>query len=69
MPAIPATVPDSTSPRRGPPATTSVKIADMRPRISSGVAVWRIVERQTALTLSAAPATSRHAAPTQSWST
>ncbi len=30
---------------------------DMRPRIGSGVTVWLIVERQTALTESAAPAT------------
>ena len=30
---------------------------DIRPRIASGVTVWLIVERQTALTESAAPAT------------
>ena len=51
-----ATAPDSMSPRRGPLVTTSEKTDDMRPRIASGVTVWLIVERQTALTLSAAPA-------------
>ena len=34
-------MPASTSPTRGPPATTSVKIDDIRPRIESGVAVWQ----------------------------
>ena len=49
-----ATLPDSTSPTRGPPVTTSVKTADMRPRMWSGVTDCMIVVRQTALTLSAA---------------
>ena len=53
----PATVPDSTSPSRGPLVTTSEKTDDMRPRIASGVTIWLIELRQTALTLSAAPAT------------
>src|SRR3954469_14508440 len=47
--------PDSTSPRRGPLVTTSMNTDDMRPRMASGVAVWLIVVRQTALTLSAPP--------------
>src|SRR3954453_4745932 len=51
-----AAIPDSRSPSRGPLVTTSVKIADIRPRSSSGVTVWLMIERQTALTLSAAPA-------------
>src|SRR4051794_11544258 len=58
----PATVPDSTSPSRGPLVTTSEKTDDMRPRIASGVTVWLITDRQTALTLSAAPATASSAA-------
>ncbi len=66
----PATVPDSTSPSRGPPATTIVKIDDIRPRIESGVAVCRIVERHTALMLSAAPADrpGTPSPPTAGWS-
>ena len=52
----PATVPDSTSPSRGPLVTTSEKTDDMRPRIASGVTIWLIELRHTALTLSAAPA-------------
>ena len=44
------------SPSRGPLVTTSENTDDMRPRIASGVTVWLIVERHTALTLSAAPA-------------
>ena len=59
---IDATPPASTSPRRDPPATTSPKTDDMRPRMASGVTVWLIVDRQTALTLSAAPATASRAA-------
>ena len=51
-----ATLPDSTSPSRGPLVTTSEKTEDMRPRIASGVTIWLIEERQTALTESAAPA-------------
>ena len=49
-------MPDSRSPSRGPPVTTSPNTDDIRPRIASGVTVWLIVERQTALTESAAPA-------------
>src|ERR1700733_6140825 len=56
-----ATPPDSTSPSRGPLVTTSEKTEDMRPRIASGVTVWLIVERHTALTLSAAPASANRA--------
>ena len=41
-PASAATVPDSTSPSRGPLVTTSEKTDDMRPRIASGVTVWLI---------------------------
>ena len=55
-PASAATVPDSTSPSRGPLVTTTEKTDDMRPRIASGVTIWLIDERQTALTESAAPA-------------
>src|SRR3954452_23948497 len=61
-----ATVPDSTSPRRGPLVTTSENTDDMRPRMWSGVTVWLIVERQTALTLSAAPATASSAGASHS---
>src|SRR5438093_7162255 len=52
-----ATTPASMSPSRGPLVTTSENTDDIRPRIASGVTVWLITERQTALTLSAAPAT------------
>ena len=45
------------SPRRGPLVTTSENTLDIRPRIASGVTVWLMIWRQTALTLSAAPAT------------
>ena len=62
----PATPPASTSPSRGPLVTTSENTDDIRPRIASGVTVWLIVERQTALTLSAAPATASSAAATHS---
>ena len=57
-----ATTPASMSPSRGPLVTTSEKTDDMRPRIASGVTVWLITDRQTALTLSAAPATASRAA-------
>src|ERR1041385_4812720 len=57
-----ATAPASTSPRRGPLVTTSENTEDMRPRSASGVRDWLMTERQTALTLSAAPATARSAA-------
>src|SRR3954447_4435065 len=55
--AADATVPASMSPSRGPLATTRLKTDDMRPRMWSGVTDCEIVERHTALTLSAAPAT------------
>src|SRR5215831_2658520 len=48
------------SPSRGPERTTIWKTDDMRPRIASGVTVWLIVVRDTALTLSAAPAIARN---------
>ena len=60
-----ATTPDSMSPRRGPLVTTSENTLDIRPRIASGVTVWLMIWRQTALTLSAAPASARHAAASQ----
>src|ERR1700760_4745551 len=63
--AIAATLPDSTSPRRGPPATTRLKTEFTRPRIRSGVSTCIIVERQTALTESAAPARAKNAAAGQ----
>ena len=56
-PVSPATAPASTSPSRGPLVTTRLNTDDMRPRMASGVTVWLIVLRQTAETLSAAPAT------------
>src|SRR3954462_11353334 len=56
-PVSDATVPASMSPRRGPLVTTSEKTDDIRPRSASGVTIWLITERHTALTLSAAPAT------------
>src|SRR4051812_38690783 len=62
----PATAPDSTSPSRGPLVTTSEKTEDIRPRIESGVTVWLIVERHTALTLSAPPATASSRAASHS---
>ena len=54
------------SPSRGPPVTTSENTDDMRPRMWSGVTVWLIVERHTALTESAAPASASSAAATHS---
>ncbi len=54
-----ATSPASKFPSLGPPVTTMMWIADMRPRSASGTASWRIVERNTALSTSAAPATAR----------
>src|SRR6201995_1593097 len=60
-----ATPPDSTSPMRGPPATTRLKTELTRPRIRSGVSTCIIVERQTALTESAAPARAKNAAADQ----
>jgi hypothetical protein len=61
-----ATVPDSRSPSRGPPATTTMNTPCMRPCISSGAACCRIVERNTALTMSAAPAAASSSTPTHS---
>ena len=55
-----ATNPASTSPIRGPPATTVMWMPDSRPRRSSGTVSCRIVERNTAETTSAPPATARH---------
>ncbi len=65
-PKAPATAPDSMSPSRGPPVTTSEKTDDMRPRMWSGVTIWLIVDRHTALTESAAPATASSAAAAHS---
>ena len=42
--AADATAPDSTSPRRGPLATTRLNTDDMRPRMWSGVSVCEIVD-------------------------
>ena len=42
-----------------------MKIADIRPRSCSGVTVWLMIERQTALMLSAAPAIASSAAAGQ----
>lgn len=47
------------SPRYGPLPTTMRYRADTRPRISSVVTVCTMVKRHTALTLSAAPATTK----------
>ena len=47
-----ATAPPSSSPSRGPPATTTMNTPWSRPRIRSGAADWRIVVRKTALTAS-----------------
>src|SRR3954447_26944631 len=63
--ATDATEPASTSPSRGPLATTRLNTDDIRPRMWSGVSDCEIVERQTALTLSAAPATANRSAPGQ----
>src|ERR1700710_2807197 len=60
-----ATVPDSTSPTRGPPATTRLKTELTRPRIRSGVSTCIMVERQTALIEAAAPARAKNAAAGQ----
>ena len=61
-PVADATAPASTSPSLGPLVTTSENTEDIRPRMWSGVTVWLIVERHTALTLSAAPAIASSAA-------
>src|SRR3954447_21038447 len=60
--AADATAPASTSPSRGPLGTTRLNADDSRPRMWSGVADCEIVVRQTALTLSAAPATANRMA-------
>lgn len=57
------------SPSRGPLVTTSRNTEDMRPRSASGVTVWLMMERQTALTESAAPATASSAAAAASEAT
>ena len=54
-----ASTPASRLPSEGALATCASSIPDMRPRIASGVACIRIVERRTALTKSAAPASPR----------
>src|SRR5947199_328324 len=51
-----ATAPASASPNRGPPVTTAMWMADNRPRSASGTVTWRMVLRNTAETMSAAPA-------------
>src|SRR5256714_15003470 len=60
--AADATAPASTSPNRGPLATTRLKTEDILPRRLSGVRVCEMVLRHTALTLSAAPATANRIA-------
>ena len=50
-------MPASRLPTAGAPATWASSIPERRPRIASGVTCNRIVERRTALTKSAAPAT------------
>src|SRR3954447_18397863 len=60
--AADAIVPASTSPSLGPLATTRLNTDDIRPRMWSGVTDCEIVERHTALTLSAAPATANRIA-------
>src|SRR2546423_441941 len=60
--AADATAPASTSPNRGPLATTRLKTEDILPRRLSGVRVCEMVLRHTALTLSAAPATAKRVA-------
>src|SRR4051794_37710705 len=60
-----APAPASTSPSRGPLATTRLNTDDIRPRMWSGVSDCEIVERQTALTESAAPATANASAASQ----
>src|SRR4051812_35697992 len=61
-----ATVPASTSPSRGPLATTRLNTDDIRPRMWSGVSDCEIVDRHTALTLSAAPAIAKRTSAGQS---
>ena len=63
-----ATAPPSSSPTRGPPATTTMNTPCSRPRIRSGAADCRIVVRKTALTASAAPANAiATSAPHSAW--
>ncbi|WAL74506.1 hypothetical protein OU787_25245 [Kitasatospora sp. YST-16] len=57
------TVPDSKSPRRGPPATTTMKTPWRRPRISSGAATCIIVLRKIIETVSAQPAAASRSRP------
>ena len=61
-----ASAPARRSPRRGPPATTTMNTPCIRPRISSGAAICSIDVRRTALTMSAAPATARQTTASQS---
>ena len=63
-----ATAPPSSSPTRGPPATTTMNTPCSRPRIRSGAADCRIVVRNTALTASDAPANAiANSAPHSAW--
>ena len=59
-----ATIPASRFPSAGVPATCASSIPERRPRMASGVTWSRIVERSTALTKSAAPATARNTSAT-----
>ena len=61
-----ATTPASTLPSVGALATCMNSMPVSRPRMLSGVALSMIVERKTALTLSAAPATASSSEPAQS---
>ena len=60
-----ATMPVSASPRRGPPVTTMMFSALMRPRQLSGTASCRMVPRKTALNTSAADASASISRPSQ----
>ena len=61
-----ATTPASTLPSVGALVTCASSIPESRPRIESGVAVSRIVERKIGADRSAAPATASSASATQS---
>ena len=63
VPARAAAPPASMSPSRGPPATTTMKTPESRPCMPSGTACCSIVERNTALIVSEAPATARKKRP------
>ena len=62
-----ATRPASKSPRRGPPATTKMKIWDILPRRLSGVSSCVIVFRKIAEITSAAPASARKNSASARW--